>query len=1091
MKKLLSVSVLVFLIKLAVAQTWTGPAGVTAGQVASYTFTNTIFYSMYSWTVTGGNVTSQSQNGTTYSCTVTWTTVGTGAVNFIGGGSQRGSYSVTVSCPTLATPTATFAYPNGTTICGSGSITYTGGPPTGVLWYWQTTTTGTSKSNSSTSFPVSGSGTYYLRANCGSSWSAAKATNAITVKTVPVVTAVTSPNCSGTSGGVVLTNNMAATTDTWTSTSSNVTGNSNSSGVSSSSSPYNFYLNETLTNNSNVNGTVTYTVTPSNNGCTGSSIQITTTVYPRPSVSFPVSSQNICSGSVASATLTTNGVSGATYTWSYSGHTAISGASAPPSNATSFSQTLTSIAGAPVAGTYQVTASANGCSGVTQPSVTFNVNPVPLISLTNNSPTICSGSSTNISFWSFVSNATFTWTVSPSNLTGSLGQGTPVSTGTVIQALVTPNAASAGNAVYNFQSVASFANGGSCSASNSSTVNVNPVPSISGANQTICSGSQAAINLSTNGVSGASYAWTVTQTNATGATTPASNATSTSPVLTATGNTPGTVNYSIVPSAPGCTGTTLNLVVNVNPVPTTSLNNALPVVCSGVPTNIAFSSSVTGATFTWTASSSNASGSSPQNVGVSAGTISQPLFSQDGVTPGSVSYNVTATGSYANGGVCTSTGNTIVAVNPRPVANPSNTTYFSGTPVSVGLSSNIGSSVFNYIVSGASNISNASSGAITPITQALSITDGINPGSVTYTVTPTAYGCAGTIANVVVNIYPTPILTSSAARVYMGSSATLTAQGFYDAYNWTSTSGPISGGNSIVVSKADTYNLTVVKGGATATTAFTVGSQFSGQDMNTFISNTLQVATSDTSRIKLMPVDSVRQGIQYFDGHGRLSQTISTQGSPSKSDVVQVAIYDGLGREAKKYLPFTSGNDGLFKGDPVGAISNNYLQSAQYSFYNMNLHAKMTGDTRPFSERVFETSDLNRPTFDYGPGTNWNNTTNQNPVAHQYLVNQAGEVLLFTYDLTSGLVSTASGGAGFYAAGQLTVNKTIDEHKNEVIQYVDKLERTVCKKVQYKTDGSGNKLYASTYYIYDDYGSLVVVLPPQAVKSALATLTKN
>jgi hypothetical protein len=93
---------------------------------------------------------------------------------------------------------------------------------------------------------------------------------------------------------------------------------------------------------------------------------------------------------------------------------------------------------------------------------------------------------------------------------------------------------------------------------------------------------------------------------------------------------------------------------------------------------------------------------------------------------------------------------------------------------------------------------------------------------------------------------------------------------------------------------------------------------------------------------------------------------------------------------------------------------------------------------------------------------------------------------LFTHDQGTGLILLAPG--RYYDPGALYANKTTDEHGNDVIQYIDKEGRTVCKKVQYKTDTDGiTKKYASTYYLFDDLGNLVVVLPPEGVKAIAPT----
>jgi hypothetical protein len=280
--------------------------------------------------------------------------------------------------------------------------------------------------------------------------------------------------------------------------------------------------------------------------------------------------------------------------------------------------------------------------------------------------------------------------------------------------------------------------------------------------------------------------------------------------------------------------------------------------------------------------------------------------------------------------------------------------------------------------------------------------------------------------------------------------------------------------------------VTVTKAGAIGTASYTLQTQFNGLNMNYVVSHTPQVGTiTDPKTLLSYSVDQVNQSVTYFDGLGRSIQTVGTQASPAKTDIVQAQAYDSVGRERKKYLPFTSGADGLFKPDPLGVVSGNYSSSPQYLYYSNGYQDKVADDTRPFTETLFEPSPLNRPSKDFGPGQNWKNGNKY--VGHQYLLNGSNDVYLFVYDPIAKLVSQS----GFYAAGQLHASVTTDENSHNVIEYVDKLGHTVCKKVQSGTGTGGNKLYASTYYIYDDFGNLVVVLPPEAINSALNSLTSQ
>ena len=58
---------------------------------------------------------------------------------------------------------------------------------------------------------------------------------------------------------------------------------------------------------------------------------------------------------------------------------------------------------------------------------------------------------------------------------------------------------------------------------------------------------------------------------------------------------------------------------------------------------------------------------------------------------------------------------------------------------------------------------------------------------------------------------------------------------------------------------------------------------------------------------------------------------------------------------------------------------------------------------------------------------------------------------------------------------QLTANKILDEQNNAIIEFVDKQNRTLLKRVMKGTER------VDTYYLYDDLGNLAIVLPPEAV----------
>jgi RHS repeat-associated protein len=222
-------------------------------------------------------------------------------------------------------------------------------------------------------------------------------------------------------------------------------------------------------------------------------------------------------------------------------------------------------------------------------------------------------------------------------------------------------------------------------------------------------------------------------------------------------------------------------------------------------------------------------------------------------------------------------------------------------------------------------------------------------------------------------------------------------------------------------------------------------------------------------------VREVKQTTQYVDGLGRPLQTVSKGISSSGKDVVAPVIYDAYGREQYKYLPYVqqSGNmnDGKFKTDPF---------NSQKAFYqNGVLNPGIIGEDIYYSRQEFEQSPLNRPLKGYAPGDSWASR----PVENRYQVNAVSDSVRLW---SMGSVVPAS--SSNYEAGQLVKNVTVDEHGSQVIEYKDKQDQVVLKKVQVSNNpGTGHIGWLCTYYVYDDLGNLRFVIPPLAVEAIKGT----
>ncbi len=233
-------------------------------------------------------------------------------------------------------------------------------------------------------------------------------------------------------------------------------------------------------------------------------------------------------------------------------------------------------------------------------------------------------------------------------------------------------------------------------------------------------------------------------------------------------------------------------------------------------------------------------------------------------------------------------------------------------------------------------------------------------------------------------------------------------------------------------------------------------------------SNGNTITESDISNLSISG-GQMQQTYVYYDGLGRDMQQVMTAYSPeSKKDVVTPIHYDAFGRQTTSYLPFVSSeSNGNYKTGDI---------TAQKSYYNNN-HTGVVKDGEAYSITNYEPSPLNRITSAYGPGEFWH--SNNKKTTFIYRTNTGTEVRKWLYDGASKTSiskdDNQEGNGRFYKAASLYVTETTDEQNSKTLEYKDKQDRVILKKVEDKT---GHYLF--TYYIYDDFSNLRMVIPPKA-----------
>jgi gliding motility-associated-like protein len=553
--------------------------------------------------------------------------------------------------------------------------------------------------------------------------------------------------------------------------------------------------------------TTTYTVTGTTGSCTASQT-VTVNVNSAPSVTILPVNPTICD--YQSIQITASGAT--SYSWT-------------PATGLDFTNIANPNANPGTTTTYTVTGTTGSCTA--SQTVTVNVNSAPSVSILPVNPTICDYQSVQIT----ASGATsYSWTPA---------------TGLDFTNIANPNADPGTTTTYTVTGTT-----GSCTASQTVTVNVNSAPSVSilPVNPTICD--YQSVQITASGAT--SYSWTpATGLDFTNINNPTAN--------------PGTsMTYTVTGTTGSCTASQ-TVTVNVNASPSIILSPANPAICGGDSIQLL----ATGATnYLWTPSTGldfnnianpNASPSSTTTYTVT-GTTSGCSASETITVNYTSAINLSVT--PTNPSICsgdtlqlTASGATVFSWSPSAslsdtsIANP---LAFPATSTTFTIIGNTGScfDTISYIVtvsttpnvtinpatpgicSGDSiqlTASGASSFSWTP-TAGLSSSTIDNPwaspsGSITYIVTGTTGLCSDT-ASVTVNVSTTPniSITPSTPLICSGDSVQLTASGA-SSYSWTPATGLSQVNiNNPFASPSDTttYVVTGTTGACSASSTVTV-----------------------------------------------------------------------------------------------------------------------------------------------------------------------------------------------------------------------------------------------------------------------------
>jgi|GEM_PF-2259243 len=214
----------------------------------------------------------------------------------------------------------------------------------------------------------------------------------------------------------------------------------------------------------------------------------------------------------------------------------------------------------------------------------------------------------------------------------------------------------------------------------------------------------------------------------------------------------------------------------------------------------------------------------------------------------------------------------------------------------------------------------------------------------------------------------------------------------------------------------------------------------------------------------------------YTDGWGNPIMDLIRNNSPLNKDVAVPYDYRNS-NVSLSYLPYATDFHSKFQND---------LYTRQKNFYTANFPLE---DETAYGKSTSYASNGVQTSRGFEPGRMMvglsNGSTNTVHINGSGEVSESGFVMKLAYSSpTNGVCST-----GYYLDNELVVKQSLGPHGEELLSFIDRQGRLICKR-QRKSATSAQLSWLSTYYVYNEMGKLVYVVPPkiaQQIKTGICS----